>query len=130
MAITLANGLTSLFLILCCLRVGTIIYTISIDGLPFRKDLLTLWMAALLPDCYINVLPFALWVFYKEKTNLIAAILWIILLACFSSITTCVYVFIQFLKLSPKESAQDPIYHVLLHPENNFLCKPLIGHLF
>ncbi|XP_065880267.1 uncharacterized protein [Euphorbia lathyris] len=113
MAILLANGLRSLFLVLCCVRVATLIYTISIDGLPFRKDLLTLWMAILLSDSYIDVLPLAVWVFYKE-TNSIAAIAWIILLVCFGSITTCAYVFIQFLKLSP----QDPIYHVLLRHEN------------
>ncbi|CAL1373226.1 unnamed protein product [Linum trigynum] len=34
------------------------------------------------------------------------------------SVATGIYIFIQFLKLSPQESAQDPIYHVLLRPEH------------
>ncbi|XP_012074456.1 uncharacterized protein LOC105635926 isoform X2 [Jatropha curcas] len=114
MAIPLAIGLKALFLILCCAMVVTLIYTISIDGLPFRKDLLTPWMAATLVDFYINVVPLAAWTFYKES-NCVSAIIWIILLVCFGSITTCFYIFIQFLKLSPQESLQDPMYHVLLH---------------
>ncbi|WCJ43279.1 hypothetical protein M5689_024034 [Euphorbia peplus] len=117
MEISAASGLRSLFLALCLVMVATLIYTITIDGLPFRKDLLTPWMAATLVDFYINVVPFAVWVFYKES-NLIAAIIWIILLVCFGSITTCAYIFIQFLKLSPEESAHDPMYHVLLRHEN------------
>ncbi|XP_065847181.1 uncharacterized protein [Euphorbia lathyris] len=127
MAISLANGLKSLSLVLCCLMVGTIIYTISIDGLPFRKDLLTLWMASLVLDCFINAVPLAAWVLYKE-TNSIAVIVWIILLVCFGSITTCAYIFIQFLKLSPEESAQDPIYHVLLHYENKNVLEQKRKH--
>ncbi|XP_065847926.1 uncharacterized protein [Euphorbia lathyris] len=118
MAIHLASGLRSLFFVLCCVMVATLIYTISIDGLPFRKDLLTPWMAATLVDFYINVVPLAAWVLYKETSLIIGAILWIILLVCFGSITTCAYIFIQFFKLSPEESAQDPMYHVLLRHEN------------
>ncbi|XP_044476184.1 uncharacterized protein LOC123203775 isoform X2 [Mangifera indica] len=110
---SLANVLKTLFFVLCCLMIVTLGYTISIDGLPFRKDLLTPWMAATLVDFYINVVPLAAWVSYKEP-NWISAIIWIILLVCFGSITTCAYIFIQFLKLSPQESLQDPMYHVLL----------------
>ncbi|OMP01769.1 hypothetical protein CCACVL1_03010, partial [Corchorus capsularis] len=55
----LVNGLKTLFIALCCLMIATLIYTISIDGLPFRMELLTPWMAATLVDFYINVVPFA-----------------------------------------------------------------------
>ncbi|KAH7568120.1 hypothetical protein JRO89_XS07G0240300 [Xanthoceras sorbifolium] len=109
----LSTGLKTLFCALCCAMVATLVYTVSIDGLPFRKDLLTPWMVATLVDFYINVVPLAAWVWYKES-NCICAILWIILLICFGSITTSAYIFIQFLKLSPQQSLQDPIYHVLL----------------
>ncbi|KAK8292615.1 hypothetical protein V6Z12_D06G132800 [Gossypium hirsutum] len=77
----LVNGLKALFLVLWCLMVTTLIYTISIDGLPFRWEILTRWMAATLVDFYINVVPFAVWVSYKES-SLIAATLWVILLVC------------------------------------------------
>ncbi|KAK4859718.1 hypothetical protein QYF36_010514 [Acer negundo] len=110
---SLSTGLKTLFFVLCCAMLATLLYTVSIDGLPFRKDLLTPWMVATLIDFYINVVPLAAWVWYKES-NCISAILWIILLVCFGSITTSAYIFVQLLKLSPQDSLQDPIYHVLL----------------
>ncbi|XP_048227016.1 uncharacterized protein LOC8281398 isoform X2 [Ricinus communis] len=109
----LAIGLRSAFLALCCVMIATLVYTISIDGLPFRRDLLTPWMTVTLVDFYINVVPFAAWTYYKES-NHFTAVIWIILLICFGSVTTCAYIFIQFLKLSPQESLQDPMYYVLL----------------
>ncbi|XP_021690563.2 uncharacterized protein LOC110672172 isoform X2 [Hevea brasiliensis] len=116
MAIPLAAVLRTLFFVLGSVMVVTLIYTISIDGLPFRRELLTPWMAATLVDFYINVVPLAAWTSYKES-NSISAIIWIILLVCFGSIATCAYIFIQLLNLSPQESLQDPIYYVLLRHE-------------
>ncbi|KAL5560098.1 hypothetical protein UlMin_036309 [Ulmus minor] len=119
MANSLAIGLKFLFAVLGLGMLITLIYTISIDGLPFRKELLTPWMAATLVDFYINVIPLAAWVVYKES-NWISAIVWIVLLICLGSITTCGYIVMQFMKLSPQESAQDPLYHVLLrHPNKD-----------
>ncbi|KAM7507954.1 hypothetical protein LguiA_018407 [Lonicera macranthoides] len=103
----------SLFMALGCVMVATLIYTISIDGLPFRIDLLTPWMVATLIDFYINVIAIGAWILYKES-SWVSTILWAILLVCFGSITTCVYIVLQFLKLTPQESLQDPIYFVLL----------------
>ncbi|XP_031251341.1 uncharacterized protein LOC116109225 isoform X4 [Pistacia vera] len=122
---SLASVLKTLFFMLCCLMIVTLGYTISTDGLPFRKDLLTPWMAATLVDFYINVVPLAAWVSYKES-NWISAIIWIILLVCLGSITTCVYIFIQFLKLSPQESLQDAMYHVLLRNPIKWMSATLI----
>uniref|UniRef100_A0A6N2NM16 Transmembrane protein n=1 Tax=Salix viminalis TaxID=40686 RepID=A0A6N2NM16_SALVM len=117
MAIPLSNFLRSLFLVMGCLMVGTLVYTIYVDGFPFRRDLLTPWMIATVVDFYINVIAVAAWISYKES-NFITATIWILLLICFGSITNCVYIFIQFLKLSPEESLQDPVYHVLLRHES------------
>ncbi|KAI5597326.1 hypothetical protein BDE02_02G058600 [Populus trichocarpa] len=117
MAIPLSNGLRALFSVLGCLMVATLIYTIYVDGFPFRRDLLTPWMAATLVDFYINIIVLAAWISYKES-NFITATVWIVLLICFGSIATCAYIFIQLLKLSPEESLQDPLYHVLLRHEN------------
>lgn len=100
-------------MVLGCVITATLIYTIVTDGLPFRKELLTPWMAATLIDFYINILAIGAWILYKES-NWISAIIWIALLVCFGSITTCGYIVLQFLKLSPQESLQDPIYFVLL----------------
>ncbi|KAG6785999.1 hypothetical protein POTOM_007590 [Populus tomentosa] len=118
MAIPLSNGLRALFSVLGCLMVATLIYTIYVDGFPFRRDLLTPWMAATLVDFYINIIALAAWITYKES-NFITATVWIVLLICSGSIATCAYIFIQLLKLSPEESLQDPLYHVLLRHENN-----------
>ena len=41
MANSLEIGLKTLFAVLGCLMLATLIFTLSIDGLPFRKDLLT-----------------------------------------------------------------------------------------
>ncbi|KAJ6920320.1 hypothetical protein NC651_014042 [Populus alba x Populus x berolinensis] len=117
MAIPLSNFLRALFLVMGCLMVGTLVYTIYVDGFPFRRDLLTPWMIATLVDFYINVIAVAAWICYKES-NFITATIWILLLICFGSITTSVYIFIQFLKLSPEESLQDPVYRVLLRHES------------
>ncbi|KAK6940078.1 Protein of unknown function DUF1475 [Dillenia turbinata] len=113
MALSIAVALRTLFSVLGCFMLATLVYTISIDGLPFRLELLTPWMAATLVDFYINAGALAAWVFYKES-DWIRGMLWMLLLVCFGSITTCAYIALQFLKLSPEESMQDPVYHVLL----------------
>ncbi|CAL9773030.1 unnamed protein product [Musa acuminata subsp. burmannicoides] len=86
-----------------------VVYTVITDGLPFRTELLTPWMAATLIDFYINVFAISVWVVHKESTW-ISAFFWICLLICFGSITTCAYIVIQLLRLS----LEDPMYHVLL----------------
>ncbi|KAL3513995.1 hypothetical protein ACH5RR_026712 [Cinchona calisaya] len=118
MGLSVATGLKSLFILLGCLMTATLIYTIIADGLPFRKELLTPWMAATLVDFYINVLVIGAWVIYKES-NWFSAVLWIVLLVCLGSITTCAYIVLEFFKLSPQESSQDPIYYVLLRHKKN-----------
>ncbi|KAK4428394.1 hypothetical protein Salat_1139000 [Sesamum alatum] len=112
-AAALAVGLRTAFMVLGCLITVTIIYTVATDGLPFRKELLTPWMAATLVDFYINILAIGAWIIYKES-NWIRSVIWIILLVCLGSITTCGYIVLQFLKLSPQELQQDPVYFVLL----------------
>ncbi|KAG0584265.1 hypothetical protein KC19_3G197900 [Ceratodon purpureus] len=49
------------------------------------------------------------WVCYKES-SLASRLLWVVLLICFGSITTCWYVAIELFKMSP----EDPMYYVLL----------------
>ncbi|OVA08114.1 Protein of unknown function DUF1475 [Macleaya cordata] len=113
MASVSVNVLRTLFCVLGGLMVATLIYTISIDGLPFRKELLTPWMATTLIDFYIIVVALAAWVAYKEP-NLISEVVWIILLICFGSITTCAFIVVQLFKLSSQDALQDPMYYVLL----------------
>ncbi|XP_057521933.1 uncharacterized protein LOC130802036 isoform X3 [Amaranthus tricolor] len=117
MAISLA-ALKITFMALGTLMVATLIYTLSIDGLPFRNDLLTPWMKTTLLDFYINVTVLAIWVIYKES-SWIAAILWVILLVCLGSITTCTYIVVQLFKFSAEESTHDPMHHLLLHHQDN-----------
>ncbi|CAL1363274.1 unnamed protein product [Linum trigynum] len=123
----LVTGLRTLFFALFCLSSATVIYTVCTDGSPFRKELLTPWMAATLVDFYINIFALALWIVYKEA-SFVSSVVWIILLVCFGSITTCAYIFIQLLKLSPQETAQDPMYHVLLRNENKNQEEPKGKH--
>lgn len=109
----MAIALKSLFAVLGCLASAVVIYTVVTDGLPFRLELLTPWMAATLIDFYINIFAIGSWVAYKES-NWITTLLWAVLLFCLGSITTCGYIVLQFLNLSTQESIQDPIYFVLL----------------
>lgn len=98
-----------LFSFLGVLVLATVIYTIITDGFPFRKELLTPWMAATLIDFYINVIAISVWVAHKESTW-ISAFFWICLLICFGSIATCAYIVIQLFQLC----YQDSMYYVLL----------------
>ncbi|PON48959.1 hypothetical protein PanWU01x14_233600 [Parasponia andersonii] len=117
-----AIGLKILFTALGFAALVTLVYTVTVD--PFRSQTVSLWFAATLVDFYINVVVLAAWVVYKES-NWFSAILWIILLAAFGSIITCTYIVMQLFKLSPRESAEDPIYHILLQnsSKNNFEQK-------
>ncbi|KAJ1691181.1 hypothetical protein LUZ63_015336 [Rhynchospora breviuscula] len=99
-----------IFTILGAFMVAVVTYTVVTDGLPFRKELLTPWMAATLIDFYINVFAISLWIAHKE-TTWISACIWIIFLICLGSITTCTYIVVQLSRLS----SQDPVYHVLLN---------------
>ncbi|KAG6784000.1 hypothetical protein POTOM_009682 [Populus tomentosa] len=117
------------FSILGLLMLGTLIYTLITDGSPFRKELLTPWMIATLIDFYINVVALSVggiilvtlfcsfilevWVAYKES-SWISAFLWILLLICFGSITTCAYIVKQLLQLT----SQDPVYLILFNRGN------------
>ncbi|KAK2457844.1 hypothetical protein P8452_04582 [Trifolium repens] len=117
--VSLANGLKILFSVLGTLMLAVLLYTLITDGFPFRKELLTPWMAATLIDFYINVAILSAWVVYKEA-NWVSSILWIVILISLGSIATSAYIVVQFLKLSSQESSQDPMYYVLLrHPHKS-----------
>ncbi|KAK1306979.1 hypothetical protein QJS10_CPA10g00615 [Acorus calamus] len=98
----------ALFISLGLLMSATLIYTICTDGSPFRRELLTPWMVATLVDFYINVFAIAVWVAYKEQTW-ITALLWIVMLVCLGSITTCAYIVVQLFHLSSNDPIQDSL---------------------
>ncbi|WOL09040.1 hypothetical protein Cni_G17793 [Canna indica] len=101
-----------LFSTLGILVLVVVVYTVITDGLPFRMELLTPWMAATLIDFYINVIAISVWVVHKESSWL-HAFIWICLLICLGSIATCAYIVIQLFGLK----LQDPMYNILLEPE-------------
>ena len=109
----------TIFSILGILMAALVTYTVITDGLPFRKDLLTPWMAATLIDFYINVFAISVWVVHRESTW-ISAVIWICLLICFGSITTCGYIVVQLLQVS----YQDPVYHLLLNSHSKYGAAP------
>ncbi|XP_056164389.1 uncharacterized protein LOC115684668 isoform X4 [Syzygium oleosum] len=101
------------FIVLGCLMLVTLVYTIFTDGSPFRKELLVPWMTAMLIDFYINVVALSVWVAYKESSWL-SAFVWILLLICFGSISTCAYIVRGLFQLS----SQDPLYLILFNNGN------------
>ncbi|RVW94849.1 hypothetical protein CK203_034536 [Vitis vinifera] len=54
MAIWLVNGLRGLFSVLGCVMLATLLYTISTDGLPFRRDLLTPYVHSFISSLCIS----------------------------------------------------------------------------
>lgn len=66
------------------------------------------WMRATLWDFYANVFVIYLWIVYKERSIGIK-IIWLILLVCLGSITSCIYVLIQLFKLKPGEDVAELI---------------------
>ncbi|KAJ0922589.1 hypothetical protein HanPSC8_Chr05g0205661 [Helianthus annuus] len=118
MAVTAEVAVRTLLSLLGGLMVAVLVYTIATDGLPFRMELLTRWMAALLIDFYINIAIIGAWVVYKESTWVMAA-LWVLLLICFGSVTTCTYIVFQIYKLTPEESSKDPFYFVLVRHQKS-----------
>ncbi|CAG7864933.1 unnamed protein product [Brassica rapa] len=111
----LVTGLKVFLPVMFCVMLATLIYTIITDGLPEpdRRDVFTPWFATTIVDFYINIVPIAVWIVYKE-TTWFGSILWAILLVVFGSLTTCVYLFMQLLKLTPQEASEDPMYFLLL----------------
>ncbi|CAL1386198.1 unnamed protein product [Linum trigynum] len=120
MAALLATGLRALFLAMSCTFAAIAIYTYY-NHPAYRKETYTTWLCAAITEFYIHMSPLALWVAYKES-NFVRAAIWILAMIPSGSAGICGYIFIQFLKLSPQESAQDPIHHVLLRHEHKN-CK-------
>ncbi|KAI7744139.1 hypothetical protein M8C21_010927, partial [Ambrosia artemisiifolia] len=99
-----------IFALLACFMLGTLLYTLIVDGSPFRSQLYTPWVVATLIDFYINVVALSVWVAYKESSWM-HAFLWILFLICFGSITTCLYIVRQLFYLS----SDQPIFLILFH---------------
>ncbi|TVT96663.1 hypothetical protein EJB05_58134 [Eragrostis curvula] len=114
-----------IFSILGIFMAAVVTYTVITDGLPFRAELLTPWMAATLIDFYINIFAISVWVAHKESSWISTAI-WICLLICFGSMTTCGYIVIQLFQVS----YQDPIYHVLLNCHSKYgTSSQIVSHV-
>ncbi|XP_078177539.1 uncharacterized protein LOC144572018 [Carex rostrata] len=107
-----------IFTILGAFMVAVGTYTVVIDGLPYREELLTPWMMAALLDFYINAFAISLWIAHKE-TAWISACIWIVFLVNFGSATTCTYIVVQLSRLS----SQDPVYHVLLNSSSRMIVN-------
>ncbi|CAI0409801.1 unnamed protein product [Linum tenue] len=112
----LAGGLRTLLLVQAC-TFGPIIFHCYYAHPPFTKDTYTTWSCAAFIEIYIHMSYLAVWIAYKEPSFVHSAI-WTFLIFLTGCTAICSYIFIQFLKLSPEESAQDPIYHVLLRHEH------------
>ena len=102
-ALTLVSGALSAFFF-CVLCV-----TISVDGSPFRRELLTPWMNATLVDYYLTLAPFLCWVALRERQPLVA-LLWAAGLCCSGSVGVWGYVWLMSLRVR----AGDSIAKVLL----------------
>ncbi|CAN8312957.1 unnamed protein product [Cochlearia groenlandica] len=112
---SLVIGLKVFTPVMFFVMLATLIYTIFTDGfpLPDRPDVFTPWFSTTIVDFYILTVPLAVWIVYKESTWF-GSILWTVLLILFGSLTTCVYLFVQLMKLTTQEASEDPMYYLLL----------------
>ncbi|XP_051123939.1 uncharacterized protein LOC127246542 [Andrographis paniculata] len=113
MAAALAVGLKVAFTMLACIVIAVLIYVVVTDGANLLNEFRTPWPVAFLIDFFLLNLPIAIWIIYKES-NWIHSIIWIVLLMLFGSGALFPYIVLKLMKLSPQESAHDPIYFVLL----------------
>ncbi|KAI3751664.1 hypothetical protein L2E82_22755 [Cichorium intybus] len=105
--------LKTLFSVLACVMVATLLWAIATDGLVSCVDLRARWLAVALINFYINAAFIGAWFVYKESSWIKEAIL-IILEIVFGSIGTCVYIVRQLFYLSP----QQHVSLVLLNNKN------------
>ncbi|XP_051133068.1 uncharacterized protein LOC127252793 isoform X2 [Andrographis paniculata] len=107
-------GARVLFGTLACFMLATWIYTLVVDGFPFRTDVFTPWVSATVLNIHFISIAISVWVAYKEPTWTIAAF-WIILLMCFQSIGTYSYILQQLVKLS----SRDPVSRLIFNRTGN-----------
>ncbi|KAI3751584.1 hypothetical protein L2E82_22674 [Cichorium intybus] len=108
--------LKTLFSVLACVMVATLLWAIATDGLVSCVELRARWLAVALINFYINVAFIGAWFVYKESSWIKAAIL-IILEIVFGSIITFGYIVMQLFKFSRDESSKDPLYFVFVRHE-------------
>ncbi|CAL1373218.1 unnamed protein product [Linum trigynum] len=113
----LATRLKALYFSLAFSFGAILIWTLYTDGNPARLEIYKPWLRAAVAALEINCFTFSLWIIYKESSYAVSAI-WIFILFWTAGMGISIYIFIQLLKLSPEECAEDPIYHVLLRHEH------------
>ncbi|KAL8199965.1 hypothetical protein R6Q57_013533 [Mikania cordata] len=115
-----------------CFTLGTSVFVFVIDGFPFRADVLS--------STYVNFLLYyfnlitnlsdaykigcvQVWIGYKES-SWINAFIWILLIACFGSITMCAYIAKELFYISPGQ----PLFLILFNKSNRdlMLSDPLL----
>ncbi|XP_024969094.1 uncharacterized protein LOC112508647 [Cynara cardunculus var. scolymus] len=100
-----------------CLMVGVLIYSFIVNASsPYHSNPVARCMVATVIDIYIHHVVLSVWVAYKEP-SFISAFFWIVLLLCFGSIITCVYIVRQLFYLSP----QHPISLILFSKSDRYL---------
>ncbi|KAK9074033.1 hypothetical protein SSX86_006628 [Deinandra increscens subsp. villosa] len=90
------------FSVVGCLMLGTFVYLLIVDGSPFHAKVFTPCMIGTLTDFYANIAVLSMWIAYKES-SWINAFIWILLLVCFGSVTTCAYLVRQTFYLSHQQ---------------------------
>ena len=103
MMVVRGNNEEGVWRLLPALRIGALvlslafaallIYTISVDGSPFRASLLTPWMTTTLIDYYMTALPFYIWIYLRSRTYT-TALLSIVACVCLGSVAVWLYVFV------------------------------------
>ena len=86
-----------------------LIYTIAVDGSPFRQSLLTPWMSTTLVDYYLSCAPLYAVVWLREARGggggggggALAPTLWVVALAGLGACSVWFYVFVALMRARP-----------------------------
>ena len=97
------SGFFSIFF-LCVL-----IYTIQVDGSPFRRELLTPWMNTTLVDYYLTLAPLCLWGAYRERGLFLRQVFVVLFLCCLGSCAVWAYIYYVLTKLK----GGDPVHKLI-----------------
>ncbi|XP_024971550.1 uncharacterized protein LOC112510384 [Cynara cardunculus var. scolymus] len=116
MVASVGIAVKTLMSILACVMAASIAYLLVVNGISTCFAPRDWWMHVALVDFCITIAIIWAWFVYKESSWIIG-VAFLFLLFWVGSVATCVYIVLQFYKLSPEESRKDPLYFALARRE-------------
>ncbi|KAL4567062.1 hypothetical protein LXL04_022633 [Taraxacum kok-saghyz] len=117
----------TMFIVSSCMMTAIATWAIVNESLAPFWDLSLKWLMATMLNYYINTAIILAWIVYKESSWIKAAVLIPLILFAGSPLTSG-YIAMQFFKLTPEQSSKDPLYFVLVRPQQKGAIGKRKGH--